>query len=48
MDENVWRGLAGEPQVSEQGSRKKGMWNFPDRGREMGGLVLERMTRREV
>lgn len=30
MHENMWRGLAGEPQVSEQGSRKKGMWNFPE------------------
>lgn len=32
--------------VPGQGSREKGMWNFPEWGREVGGLVLERMAKR--
>lgn len=46
MDEDMWRGWVGQLQVPGQGSREKGMWNFPKWGREVRGLVLERMEKR--
>lgn len=44
--QKVWRGLAGEPGVSGQGTREKEIWNFPEWGREVGELVLERRDKR--